>query len=39
MSDNKDIHEENINPQDDLTQNEMEETAENMTPAPSPALN
>ncbi len=36
MSDNKDIHEENINPQDDLTQNEMEETAENMTPAPSP---
>lgn len=36
MSDNKDIHEENINKQDDLTQNEMEETVENMTPAPSP---
>ncbi len=36
MSDNKDIHEENINKQDDLTQNETEETAENMTPAPSP---
>ena len=36
MSDNKDIHEENINKQDDITQNEMEETVENMTPAPSP---
>ena len=36
MSDNKDISEEKINKQDDLTQNEMEETVENMTPAPSP---
>ena len=35
MSDNKDIHEENLNPQDDLTQNAPEETTENMTVEPS----
>ncbi|MCZ2085440.1 MULTISPECIES: nucleotide exchange factor GrpE [unclassified Kaistella] len=35
MSDNKDIQEENLNPQDDLTQNAPEETTENMTVEPS----
>lgn len=35
MSDNKDIQEENLNPQDDLTQNAPEETTENMTVEPT----
>ena len=35
MSDNKDIQEENLNPQDDLTQNAPEETTENMSVEPT----
>lgn len=35
MSDNKDIHDENLNPQDDLTKNTSEEIVENMTAEPS----
>ncbi len=35
MSDNKDIHEENLNPQDDLNQNTPEENTEEVTAAPS----
>ena len=35
MSDNKDIQEENLNPQDDLSQNNTEETTENMTAEPT----
>lgn len=35
MSENKDIQEENLNPQDDSTQNTLEETTENVTAEPS----
>ncbi|MDQ0475627.1 MULTISPECIES: nucleotide exchange factor GrpE [Chryseobacterium] len=35
MSDNKDIYEENLNPQDDLTPNTSEETTESVTAEPS----
>lgn len=35
MSDHKDIHEENLNPQDDFTQNTTEETTESVTAEPS----
>ena len=35
MSDNQDIHEENLNPQNDLTQNTTDETVENMTVEPT----
>lgn len=35
MSDNKDIQEENLNPQDDFTQNAPEETTENMSVEPT----
>ncbi|WHF52351.1 nucleotide exchange factor GrpE [Chryseobacterium gotjawalense] len=35
MSDHKDIHEENLNPQDDFTQNSTEETTESVTTEPS----
>ena len=35
MSDNQDIHEEDLNPQDDLTQNTTDDSVENMTVEPT----